>query len=90
MTANFRPATAALLALLAPRWHPRWGANDEGDTALVISESTTVNSPAQVRLYLLSELAPMPAPPAPRNVVSYWERLISIGSIPHPRAATTH
>jgi hypothetical protein len=58
-----------------PHWEwplaPSMGANDDGDTALVISEKSTYSSSfARVRLYLVSELPPMPPPPAPRNVVS--------------------
>jgi hypothetical protein len=50
------------------------GGNDDGDTALVIAEMATApsSSLARVRLYLVSELAPMPPPPAPRNVVSIF------------------
>jgi hypothetical protein len=49
---------------------PRIAANDAGATALTISELAGLWS-FRARLYLASELAPMPAPPpAPGNVVS--------------------
>ena len=45
-------------------------ANDAGEFALVTSDA--MSSVARAHLYLMSELAPMPAaPPAPRNAVSY-------------------
>jgi hypothetical protein len=51
---------------------PSIAVNDAGTTAFAISEATGPSS-ARARLYLTSELAPMPAPPAaPRNVVSFF------------------
>jgi hypothetical protein len=53
-------------------WVPSVAANDMGEVALVISEMAPPSYVARARLYLMSELAPMPpVPPAPRNVVSY-------------------
>jgi len=50
-------------------WGPAMAVNDNGDAALVSSEVTPQHP--QVRLYLISEFAPMPAPPPPpRNVIS--------------------
>jgi hypothetical protein len=50
---------------------PSIAANDAQDTAFVISEIAPPWYVARARLYLMSEMAPMPAPPpAPRNVVS--------------------
>jgi len=47
-------------------------ANDAGDAAVVISEMAPPAYLARARLYLTSEMAPMPdAPPPPRNVVVY-------------------
>ncbi|HEX3067228.1 MAG TPA: hypothetical protein VHX14_01540, partial [Thermoanaerobaculia bacterium] len=52
---------------------PSIAVNDAGITAFAISEAAGPSSPARARLYLASELAPMPdPPPAPRNVVSYF------------------
>jgi hypothetical protein len=51
---------------------PSIAANDSGDAAVVISEMTPRSYVARARLYLMSELAPMPGPPPPpRNVVMY-------------------
>jgi hypothetical protein len=51
---------------------PSVAANDAGDSAVVISEMAPPYYAARARLYLMSELAPMPAAPrAPRNVVTY-------------------
>jgi len=51
---------------------PSVAANDAGDAAIVISEVAPPSYTARARLYLLSELAPMPPPPrAPRNAVTY-------------------
>jgi hypothetical protein len=52
---------------------PAMAVNDAGDAAFVVSEGAASSSLARARLYLASELAPMPPPPpAPRNVVSYF------------------
>jgi hypothetical protein len=54
-------------------WGPSIAVSETGITALAISEAEAGSSLARARLYLASELAPMPAPPpAPRNVVSYF------------------
>jgi hypothetical protein len=51
---------------------PSVATNDAGEAAVVISEVTPPSYSARVRLYLSSEMAPMPPPPAaPRNVVTY-------------------
>jgi hypothetical protein len=52
---------------------PSMAANEAGATAFVVSDEVAPSSLARARLYLASELAPMPPPPpAPRNVVSYF------------------
>jgi len=52
---------------------PSIAANDAQDAAFVISEIAPPANIARARLYLMSEMTPMPAPPpAPRNVVSYF------------------
>jgi len=52
---------------------PSIAVNEAGITAFAMSEIAAPSSLARARLYLASELAPMPAPPpAPRNVVSYF------------------
>jgi hypothetical protein len=52
---------------------PSIAVNEAGITAFAISEAAGPSSLARARLYLASELAPMPAPPpAPRNVISYF------------------
>jgi hypothetical protein len=52
---------------------PSIAVNEAGITAFAISEATAPSSLVRARLYLDSELAPMPAlPHAPRNVVSYF------------------
>jgi hypothetical protein len=52
---------------------PSIAVNEAGITAFASSEAAGPSSLARARLYLASELAPMPAPPpAPRNVVSYF------------------
>ncbi len=52
---------------------PSIAVNEAGVTAFAISEAAGPSSLARARLYLASELEPMPAPPpAPRNVVSYF------------------
>lgn len=54
-------------------WGPSVAANDAGEIALVISEMAPPSYISRARLYLMTELAPMPpAPPAPRNAVSYF------------------
>jgi hypothetical protein len=54
-------------------WGPSIAVSETGITAFAISEAEAGSSLARARLYLASELAPMPAPPpAPRNVVSYF------------------
>jgi hypothetical protein len=51
---------------------PSVAANDAGDAAIVISEVAPPSYSARARLYLTSEMAPMPSPaPVPRNVVTY-------------------
>jgi hypothetical protein len=51
---------------------PSVAANDAGDAAVVISEVAPPSYTARARIYLTSELAPMPPPPpTPRNVVVY-------------------
>jgi hypothetical protein len=62
----------ALDADPSTRWGlPSMAANDAGATAFVISDAAGLLAFARARLYLTSELAPMPAPPrAPRNAVS--------------------
>lgn len=56
----------------APPSGPSVAANEAGQVALVTSARSS-SPQAKARLYLLSELTPMPAaPPAPRNVVSYF------------------
>ncbi|HEV7571120.1 MAG TPA: hypothetical protein VGQ21_06440 [Thermoanaerobaculia bacterium] len=52
---------------------PSIAVNEAGITAFAISESAGASSLARARLYLASELTPMPAAPsAPRNAVSYF------------------
>jgi len=47
-------------------------ANDAGAVAMVISEMAPPTYEPRARLYLMSEMAPMPLPPRPpRNVVAY-------------------
>lgn len=54
-------------------WGPSIAVNEAGITAFATSEAAGPSSLARARLYLASELEPMPAPPpAPRNVVSYF------------------
>ena len=51
---------------------PSTAVNEAGITAFAISEAPASSSFIRARLYLASELVPMPAPPpAPGNVVSY-------------------
>jgi hypothetical protein len=61
-------------ATISGYWgRPSIAVSDTGITAFAISEAAGPSSLARARLYLASELAPMPAPPpAPRNVVSYF------------------
>jgi hypothetical protein len=50
---------------------PSIAANDGADAAFVISETAPPSYVPRARLYLMSEMATMPAtPPAPRNVIS--------------------
>ena len=50
---------------------PSVASNDAGEIALVISEMAPPSYISRARLYLMTELTPMPAaPPAPGNVVS--------------------
>jgi hypothetical protein len=52
---------------------PSIAVSDAVTTAFAISEAVGPSSLARARLYLASELAPMPsAPSAPRNAVSYF------------------
>jgi hypothetical protein len=52
---------------------PSIAVNEAGVTAFAVSEGAGLSSIDGARLYLASELAPMPAPPpAPKNVVSYF------------------
>jgi hypothetical protein len=52
---------------------PSVATNDAGATAFVTSEAEGRTSPPRARLYLASELVPMPPPPpAPVNAVSYF------------------
>ncbi len=54
-------------------WGPSIAANDAGETALVIAETRPQSSLTRARLYLVTELGPMPAaPPAPHNAVSLF------------------
>lgn len=54
-------------------------ANDAGEIALVISEIQPSSYVSRARIYLMSELAPMPPPPpAPRNVISYFGGSIAL------------
>lgn len=58
-----------------PVWwgQPSMAVNEAGATAFAVSEMAPPSSFARARLYLASELAPMPPPPAaPRNVISYF------------------
>ena len=61
-------------ALPSAGWgRPSIAVNEAGTTAFTISEAEGASSLARARLYLASELAPMPAAPsAPRNAVSYF------------------
>jgi hypothetical protein len=52
---------------------PSIAVNNAGVTAFAVSDGTGPSSIDRARLYLASELVPMPAPPAaPRNVISYF------------------
>jgi hypothetical protein len=54
-------------------WGPSLAANDAGETALAISETLPASYVSRGRLYLLTEMATMPAPPpAPHNAVSLF------------------
>jgi len=64
--------TAGLPEGALPYSAPSVATNDAGDAAIVISEVAPPSYTARARHYLMSELAPMPLPPAaPRNVVAY-------------------
>jgi hypothetical protein len=65
---------AATGTLRSSWWgRPSIAVNDSGVTAFAVSEGTGPSSIDRARLYLASELAPMPPPPpAPKNVVSYF------------------
>lgn len=68
-------ATGGLLSGGGTGWwgRPSMAVSDAGITAFAISDLASGSSLVRARLYLASELAPMPAPPtAPRNVVSYF------------------
>jgi hypothetical protein len=69
---DYRFATAG--ALPSVWWgRPSIAVNEAGATAFAASDAVGPSSLARARLYLASELAPMPPPPAaPRNVVSYF------------------
>jgi len=68
---DYRFVTAGTLR--APWGRPSIAVSDSGVTAFAVSEGTAASSFDRARLYLASELAPMPPPPpAPRNVVSYF------------------
>lgn len=54
-------------------WGPSIAANDAGEVALTISETLPTSYVPRARLYLMTDLAPMPAaPPAPCHAVSYF------------------
>jgi len=69
---DYRFVTAG--SLRSSWWgRPSIAVSDSGVTALAVSEGTAASSFDRARLYLASELAPMPPPPpAPRNAVSYF------------------
>jgi hypothetical protein len=68
----FTPTAGPPEWLFPPYSTPSVAANDAGDAAIVISEMAPPSYSARARLYLTSELAPMPSPaPVPRNVVTY-------------------
>jgi hypothetical protein len=54
-------------------WGPSIAANDAGEVALAISETLPQSYVPRARLYLMTELPPMPPPPlAPRNAASLF------------------
>lgn len=61
-------------SLRSPWWgRPSVAVSDSGVTALAVSEGTAASAFDRARIYLASELAPMPpSPPAPTNAVSYF------------------
>ncbi len=64
-------STAVGPADSAQYWGPSVAANDAGEIALVIPEMAPPSYISRARLYLMTELTPMPgAPPAPSNVIS--------------------
>ena len=71
-------ATGDWLPYGTPWARPSIAVNDAGVTAFVVSEGTGKWSITRARLYLASELAPMPPPPpAPRNVSGFFDGKIS-------------
>ena len=57
----------------SPSWGPSVAANGAGEIAFVVAELALPSSVSRGRLYLMSEMQPSPAaPPAPRNVISYF------------------
>jgi len=69
---DYRFVTAG--SLRSSWWgRPSIAVSDSGVAALAVSEGTAASAFDRARLYLASELAPMPPPPpAPRNAVSYF------------------
>jgi hypothetical protein len=74
VTRSGSPLDYRFVATSSAVWgRPSIAVNEGGITAFAISEAAGPSSLARARLYLASELEPMPAPPpAPRNVVSYF------------------
>ena len=75
VTRSGSPLDYCFVATSGAVWwgRPSIAVNEAGITAFAISEAAGPSSLARARLYLASELEPMPAPPpAPRNVVSYF------------------
>jgi hypothetical protein len=70
---DYRFTAAAAFPTAFWGW-PAMAVNEAGDAAFVVSERTGQPPAfARARLYLASEFVPMPPPPpAPRNVVSYF------------------
>jgi hypothetical protein len=67
---DYRATAASAHFSLNP--HVRAAANEAGTTALVTEEFAESSRYGRARLYLVSELPPMPAPPpAPANMVSF-------------------
>ena len=70
---RFAPAGSLVPTYPLGSGGPSMAVNDAGVTAVAISEGASPSSLPRARLYLASELAPMPSPPpAPRNVISYF------------------